>query len=121
LVADVQPALDAFAKVASPDREDTKTKRKTDLGGLAGLISDFFNSIDPEPTKPGLKSRIAAVSRRCYRCPGRPTGEPSDAMTVIGGACLREEAPCSIKTARVHYAAQQRLRPKSVTAPLKPL
>jgi hypothetical protein len=32
------------------------------MEGLAGIISDFFNSIDPTATLAGLKCRSAAVS-----------------------------------------------------------
>src|SRR5262245_4542774 len=47
-VSGVQPGqLDAYAHLAIPASEETKTKTpyKAQMEGLAGIISDFFNSI----------------------------------------------------------------------------
>jgi hypothetical protein len=64
VASNVLPALDASAKLVMPPRGMRRSGGKKALKvlteGIQGLIGYFLNSIDPELTKAGSKSRAAA-------------------------------------------------------------
>ena len=94
----LEQALDARANLASPARKENEGRdenrlSKAQMEGLAELISDFFNSIDPHLRQTPDRNPAVQQSPVCY--PFRSQAREDRAVnrrsfiTIFGGTTAR--------------------------------